>query len=55
MYRQGMIEDKVFGVHTHMYNSTEDPSVIRFGGINEDMFLEGHELLWVETVYKGTW
>ena len=55
MYAQGMIDSKVFGVHTHMYNSTEDPSTIRFGGINEQMFEEGHELLWVDTVFKGTW
>ena len=26
MYDSGMIKSKVFGVHTHMFNSTQDPS-----------------------------
>lgn len=26
IYDRGMISKKMFGVHTHMYNSTEDPS-----------------------------
>lgn len=34
IYNHGMIKSKVFGVHTHMFNSTEDPTQIRFGTFN---------------------
>jgi len=43
MYFHGMVTKKQFGVHTHMRNSTEDPSTIRFGGYNEELFKAGHE------------
>jgi|Transcript_29969 hypothetical protein len=55
IYNQGMISSKVFGVHTHMFNSTEDPSQIRFGGFNKDLFMEGHDMLHVETRAKSSW
>lgn len=42
MHFHGMINKKMFGVHTHMWNSTEDPSEIRFGGYNEELFKAGH-------------
>lgn len=38
----GLIEEKIFGVHTRIFDSDEDPSVIRFGGYNEELFKEGH-------------
>ena len=43
MYKHQMISKKVFGFHTHMWNSTEDPSVVRFGGYHEDLFGKGHD------------
>ena len=55
MYDSGMIKSKVFGVHTHMFNSTQDPSQIRFGGFNEKLFEEGHDLMMIETSSKSSW
>lgn len=43
------------GVHTHMYNSTEEPSQIRFGGYNEELFAKGHEQFWLTTVNNTSW
>jgi len=34
IYNHGMIKSKIFGVHTHMFNTTEDPTQIRFGAFN---------------------
>jgi len=45
----------MFGVHTHLYNSTEDPSEIRFGGYNEELFKEGHKQVWMNTTGNMTW
>jgi hypothetical protein len=50
-----MISSKQFGVHTHMFNSTEDPSQIRFGGFNKDLFNEGHDIIMMETRAKSSW
>ena len=36
--REEMISKPIMGVHTMMYNSDEDPSLIRFGGYDEDRF-----------------
>lgn len=55
MQREGMISEPVFGVHTHMFNSTEDPSQIRFGGYNEELFKEGHSQVWLPTVNNTSW
>lgn len=55
MHFKKMINSKVFGVHTHMYNSTEDPSQIRFGGYNEDLLREKHELVWFKTGSNKSW
>ena len=55
MYDSGMIKSKVFGVHTHMFNSTQDPSQIRFGGFNEELFEEGHDLMMIQTSSKSSW
>ena len=38
-----------------MYNSTEDPSQIRFGGYNEELFKEGHKQAWMKTMSKLSW
>jgi len=50
-----MIKHKIFGVHTHMFNSTEDPTQIRFGAFNKDLFLAGHDLLLLETRSQHSW
>ena len=50
-----MIKKKQFGVHTHMWNSTEDPSVIRFGDYNEELFKKGHKQMWMNTTSNMTW
>ena len=55
MYDNGMIKSKIFGVHTHMFNSTEDPSQIRFGGFNEELFKQGDKLFMIDTPSKSTW
>lgn len=55
MHFHGMIKKKMFGVHTHMFNSTEDPSEIRFGGYNEELFKAGHSQTWLNTVNTSTW
>jgi len=55
MHFKKMINTKVFGVHTHMYNSTEDPSQIRFGGYNEDLLREDHEVVWFKTASSKSW
>ena len=55
MHHKKMINSKVFGVHTHMYNSTEDPSQIRFGGYNEKLLRDKHELVWFPTSSSKSW
>lgn len=55
LYDDGMIAKKQIGVHTHLYNSTEDPSVMRFGGIDLEKMPEGHVMDWHESVGKDTW
>lgn len=50
-----MIKSKIFGVHTHMFNTTEDPTQIRFGAFNQDLFQDGHDLLLMETRSKHSW
>ena len=50
-----MIEKRQFGIHTHMWNSTEDPSQIRFGGINNDLIRDGHDLIYFNTRNNATW
>lgn len=55
MLKKEMIAKMQFGVHTHMFNSTEDPSQIRFGGYNEDLFKEGHRQTWINTLSSDTW
>ena len=55
LYREGMVSKKVIGVHTHLWNSTEDPSTMRFGGIREDLYPRGHEMQYHSTVSKDTW
>ena len=55
IYDRGMISKKMFGVHTHLYNSTESPSEIRFGGYNEELFKEGHKQVWFNTTSTMSW
>ncbi len=55
MHFHKMINHKVFGVHTHMFNSTEDPSQIRFGGYNKDLVREGHEFIYINTTSTHSW
>lgn len=55
MHHKNMIQERVFGVHTHMYNSTEDPSQMRFGGYNKDLIREGKEIHWFQTTSKKSW
>ena len=55
MYMHKMITKKQFGVHTHMYNSTDDPSSIRFGGYNEELFKAGHKQRWINTTSNTQW
>lgn len=55
IHDRGMISKKMFGVHTHMYNSTEDPSSIRFGGYDEALFKEGHKQTWLDTTGPMSW
>ena len=50
-----LLTKKQFGVHTHLWNSTEDPSQIRFGGYNEELFKAGHKQVWLDTLNKTTW
>ena len=38
MQKHGLFAEAVMGIHTHLWNSTEDPSAIRFGGYNKDLF-----------------
>lgn len=49
IFDRGMVKKKIIGVHTHLYNSTEAPSEMRFGGYNEELFKEGHEQVWLNT------
>ena len=49
MYEHEIIKKKAFGIHTHIYNSTQDPSKIRFGGYDKTLFPEGHEQIWFNT------
>ena len=55
MKREGMISAPVMGIHTHMYNSTQDPSQIRFGGFNEALIPSGHSQIWLKTLNDKTW
>jgi len=55
LHSQGMLKKKIFSVHTHMFNTTSDPSQVRFGGINEALFKEGHEVLSMKTSSKQSW
>ena len=55
MYDKGMIAQKLVGVHTHMFNSTEDPSVMRFGGVNTELFNSGYEMIWMNTTSPDAW
>ena len=55
MHKHKMIDKKVFGVHTHMFNTTEDPSQIRFGGYNEELIRDGHDLVWFNTSNQNAW
>ena len=55
IHDRGMISKKMFGVHTHLYNSTEAPSEMRFGGYNEDLFKEGHSQIWLNTSHAMSW
>ena len=50
-----MIEKMQLGVHTQLRNSTEDPSAMRFGGYNEDLFKAGHEQVWLNTTSNMSW
>ena len=50
-----MIEKMQLGVHTRMRNSEEDPSSMRFGGYNEELFKEGHEQVWLNTTSNMSW
>ena len=38
-----------------MWNSTEDPSEIRFGGYNAELFAAGHDQLWINTTSNSSW
>ena len=38
-----------------MWNSTEDPSSIRFGGYNEELFATGHKQRWINTTSNTQW
>ena len=38
-----------------MFNSTQDPSQIRFGGFNEELFDTGHETIMMKTRAKSSW
>lgn len=55
LLRHDMIAKKQFGIHTHMFNSTEDPSRIRFGGYDEDLFAAGHQQKWFNTTGADSW
>ena len=55
MFKHGMISKKQFGVHTHMWNSTDDPSMIRFGGYDETSFKKRHRQVWLNTLNSTTW
>lgn len=55
MTRAGWISKPMFGVHTKMTESTEDPSQIRFGGENKDLFANDSSQLWLKTVNSTTW
>jgi hypothetical protein len=50
----GLIDKKIFSVYTQMNNKTDNPSQIRFGSYNTDLF-EGSELHWIDTLNEKTW
>ena len=50
----GLIDKKIFSVYTQMSNKTDNPSQIRFGSYNSDLF-EGTELHWIDTLNEKTW
>lgn len=55
LVKEEMISKPIMGVHTHMFNSTEDPSHIRFGGYNEELFAQGESQVWLSTVNNTSW
>lgn len=55
MYKHKMISSKVFGIHTQMWNSTEEPSEVRFGGYHQDLFGKGHDQVWLNTLNNTSW
>lgn len=48
-----MVSKPLMGVHTKMTNSTEDPSHIRFGGVNPE--LQGPNQAWLKTTNEKSW
>ena len=55
LHSQGLISERLIGIHTHLYNSTEDPSVIRFGGVNENLIPHRHDISYFDTVSDDSW
>ena len=50
----GLIDKKIFSVYSQMSNSTDNPSQIRFGAQNENLF-EGDSLHWLDTIAEDSW
>ena len=53
----GLIDKKIFSVYTQMRNETANPSQIRFGSHNEDLFkgIKDKQLHWINTLNDKTW
>ena len=50
-----MITKKQFAVQINMKNDTENPSSIRFGGIDEAKIKDDHHLKYINTVGDSEW
>lgn len=52
--QHGLIDKKIFSVYTQMSNSTDNPSQIRFGGVNDNLW-QGNPMVWLDTVAEDSW
>ena len=55
LYERELIENKQFGIYTKPWDKEEGESTIRFGGFDDRLFTEDHELLWLNTTETNSW
>ena len=55
LYERELIENKQFGIYTKPWDKEEGESTIRFGGFDDGLFTEDHELLWLNTTETNSW